>query len=262
MFCVCWFPPISNFSLETMVYRPLAFQNAEKCQSNSSRGSHANIGSLNNVQIRCIVKGEAQKSPLFWRFSGGFWFSQDRLLCRNSKRKPLNLVKSPILRTPLVNPLVFTMHLVCTLLSHRRAKPRKIPQTRRIPTEPCGIPLIRQRNKSTKINFLGPETARWGGGLSREGVVAEKFVHSLESLSFLGFEERNLGCPGNFAGVSRTPAGVQKVCAKKKFVPYLRGGSTERRAALIRGLAGVSCFPRNMGNCSILKGGCRGSLKF
>ena len=33
-----------------------------------------------------------------------------------STRKPLNLIKSPILQTPLVNPLVFTMHLVCTLL--------------------------------------------------------------------------------------------------------------------------------------------------
>ena len=38
---------------------------------------------------------------------------------------------------------------------------------------------------------------------------------SLESLSSLGFEERNLGCPGNFAGISRTPGGVQKVCTKK-----------------------------------------------
>ena len=27
---------------------------------------------FNSVQTRCIVKGEAQKSPLFWRFSGGF----------------------------------------------------------------------------------------------------------------------------------------------------------------------------------------------
>ena len=26
---------------------------------------------INNVQTRCIVKGEAQKSPPFWRFSGG-----------------------------------------------------------------------------------------------------------------------------------------------------------------------------------------------
>ena len=26
---------------------------------------------LNSVQTRCVVKGEAQKSPLFWRFSGG-----------------------------------------------------------------------------------------------------------------------------------------------------------------------------------------------
>ena len=51
--------------------------------------------------------------------------------------------------------------------------------------------------KSTKINFLGPETARWGGGLPREGVAAENFVPSLESLSSLGFEERN------FAGMSR-----------------------------------------------------------
>ena len=54
---------------------------------------------------------------------------------------------------------------------------------------------------------------RWG--FPREGVVAENFVPSLESLSSLGFEERNLGCPGNFAGMSRTLGGVQKVCAKR-----------------------------------------------
>ena len=72
-----------------------------------------------------------------------------------------------------------------------------------------------KKKKSTKINFLGPETARWGGGFPLEGVVAEKFVPSLESLSSLGFEERNLQCPGNFAGMSQTPGGVQKVCAKK-----------------------------------------------
>ena len=71
------------------------------------------------------------------------------------------------------------------------------------------------RKESTKMNFLGLETARWGGGLPREGVVAEKFAPSLESLSSLGFEERLLGCPGNFSGMSRTPGGVQKVCAKK-----------------------------------------------
>ena len=79
------------------------------------------------------------------------------------------------------------------------------------------------RKKSTKINFLGPETARCGGGLPCKGVVAEKFVSSLESLSSLAFEERNLGSPGNFGGMSRTPGGVRKVCAKKSscafFVP-------------------------------------------
>ena len=75
--------------------------------------------------------------------------------------------------------------------------------------------MLQARKKSTKINFLGPETARWGGGLPHEGVVAEKFVPSLESLSFLGFEKRNLECPGDFGGKSGTPGGLQKVCAKK-----------------------------------------------
>ena len=50
--------------------------------------------SFDSVQTRCIVKGEAQKSPLFRWFSGSFCFSQDRLFCSNSTRKPLNLIKS------------------------------------------------------------------------------------------------------------------------------------------------------------------------
>ena len=71
------------------------------------------------------------------------------------------------------------------------------------------------KKKEHKINFLGPESDGSGGGLPREGVVVEKFVPSLESLFSLGLEGRKLGCPGNFVGMSRTPRGVQKVCAKK-----------------------------------------------
>ena len=56
------------------------------------------------------------------------------------------------------------------------------------------------RKKNTKINFWGPEAARWGGRLPREGVVVEKFVPSLESVSSLGFEGRTLGCPGILPG--------------------------------------------------------------
>ena len=51
-------------------------------------------------------------------------------------------------------------------------------------------------------------------------MVAKKFVPSLESLSSLGFEGRNLGCPGIFAGMSRTPGDVQKVCAKEVCVHF------------------------------------------
>ena len=58
---------------------------------------------------------------------------------------------------------------------------------------------------------------------------------SLESLSSFGFEERNLGCPRNFAGLSRTPGGVQKVCVKKvrAHFSFPKSGSTvkERTAS-------------------------------
>ena len=80
---------------------------------------------------------------------------------------------------------------------------------------PVGAQISGKENKSTKINFLGPKTAQWGGGLPHEGVVAKTSVPSLESLPSLGFEERNLGCPGNFAGISWTSGHVQKVCARK-----------------------------------------------
>ena len=60
-----------------------------------------------------------------------------------------------------------------------------------------------------------------GWGSSTRRVVAEKFMLSLESLSSLGFEERNLGCPGNFAGMSRTLGGVQKF-VQTKFVRIFR----------------------------------------
>ena len=68
-----------------------------------------------------------------------------------------------------------------------------------------------------KDYFLGPEIAGWGGGLPRKGVGVLKFVPSLESLSSLCFEGGKLGCPGNFAGMSRTPGGVQNVCAKNVY---------------------------------------------
>ena len=68
---------------------------------------------LSSVQTRCVVKGEAQKSPLLWRFSGGFWFCQDRLFSRNSARKPSNLIESPIFTNA---PCFYSLHQVCALL--------------------------------------------------------------------------------------------------------------------------------------------------
>ena len=71
---------------------------------------------FNSVQTRCIVKGEAQKNPLLGQFSGGFRFSEERLLCKNSTRKPLNLVKSRIFtNAPCKSPFLYnapSMHTV------------------------------------------------------------------------------------------------------------------------------------------------------
>ena len=56
----------------------------------------------------------------------------------------------------------------------------------------------------------------WGGGLPRKGVVAEKFVPSLESLSSLGWDVPGIlpGCPG--------PLGAFKKFMQRKFVRIFR----------------------------------------
>ena len=60
----------------------------------------------------------------------------------------------------------------------------------------------------------GMDTAFAPRKVKDKNVVVEKFVPSLESLFALGFAGGNLRYPGNFVGMSRTPGGVQKVCAK------------------------------------------------
>ena len=82
-------------------------------------------------------------------------------------------------------------------------------------TDPHTYPLNSGMNqRAQRLTFWVRKPAD-GGGLPREGVVAEKFVPSLGSLSSLGFEERNLGCPGNFAGMSRTPGVFKRLCKQK-----------------------------------------------
>ena len=58
----------------------------------------------------------------------------------------------------------------------------------------------------------------WGSSTRRGG--GRKVCALPRSLSSLGFEERNLGCVGNFAGMSWTLGGVQKVCAKKRLCAF------------------------------------------
>ena len=54
-----------------------------------------------------------------------------------------------------------------------------------------------------------------GWGSSMQTGRGQKVRALPRKFVFLGFEGGNLVCPGNFAGMSRTPAGVQKLCTKK-----------------------------------------------
>ena len=46
--------------------------------------------------------------------------------------------------------------------------------------EPPGLSIAlfsaRKKSKNINLSYLGPETAGWGRGLPRDGVVVEKFV--------------------------------------------------------------------------------------
>ena len=79
------------------------------------------------------------------------------------------------------------------------------------------VPRFQARKKSTRINFLGPETARWGGGLPREGVGVKKFVLSLESCLPWVSKRGIWDVPGILPGCP-APQGVFKKFVQKKFV--------------------------------------------
>ena len=76
-----------------------------------------------------------------------------------------------------------------------------------------GSEMNQARKRSTKINFLGPETAGWGWGLPREGMGVQKFVPSLESLfSFSSGVEGGSSMSPKFCW---DVPGVPKVSAKE-----------------------------------------------
>ena len=67
----------------------------------------------------------------------------------------------------------------------------------------------------------------WGSSTRRGG--GRKVRALPRSVSSLGLEGRSLACPGNFARMSQTPGGVQKVCANKVCVYF----STPIRVSLL-----------------------------
>ena len=59
-------------------------------------------------------------------------------------------------------------------------------------------PYLQARKKSTKINFLGPETARWGGGLVTRRGGGRKLRARPRKFVFLGFRREESGMSREF----------------------------------------------------------------
>ena len=77
------------------------------------------------------------------------------------------------------------------------------------------------RRKPQKTTDFGRKPKIFAGNLRKPQIGLCHLRCVTFSSALLGFEERNLGCPGNFAGMSRTPGGVQKVRAKKLRAHFL-----------------------------------------
>ena len=147
-----------------------------------------------------------RKSPLFWRFSGGFWFSQDRLFSRNSTRKPLNLIKSPIFtNAPCKTPFLYnapSMHTVDTppqiKVSHLSLDP---PRRRQGAKEGGGVPAGWWR---VSRHFWVPKTDRATGGCrsyshtSRATLCNQEATLLRSSRDFSGDSTRSQCCNCNF----------------------------------------------------------------
>ena len=88
-------------------------------------------------------------------------------------------------------------------------------------------PAVKKSTKSVTFWIRRPPG---GVGLfPHEGVVAEKFMPSLESLSSLGFEERNLACPKYRWDLSDSWGCSKSWCNKSScafFVPYPRSAKS------------------------------------
>ena len=108
----------------------------------------------------------------------------------------------------------------------------------------------------------GPETAGWGGGLPLKGVVVEKLVPSLESLSCLGLEGRTPGRPGNFAGMSRTPAGVRKLGGRFDIFYFFPFGGGGKGGGVPRRWLGGSVLIKNRARGGFQGGGVGGGRRW
>ena len=68
----------------------------------------------------------------------------------------------------------------------------------------------RARKKSTKINFLGPETAGWGGGSSTRRGGGGKVRALPRKFVFLGFRREEPGMSRDFCPDVPDPCGCSK----------------------------------------------------
>ena len=139
----------------------------------------------------------------------------------------------------------------CRLLVCRSLKPLSFPRSSLFCKDRAmSTRAIRQETRAQRFLLFGSghRPCHWGGGLPREGVVAEKFVLALESLSFFfffGFRREESGISLELCGMSQTLVVFNKFVLKK-FVRIFR--SLSRDSLCLSACTYISPYPRTSRN--------------
>ena len=116
------------------------------------------------MQTRCIVKGEAQRSPLFWRFSG-FFFSQDSSLEVPQENLERLVILVVACRKWFEGGPIWTCPLACYRIGFGASARNQAKKKKNRKIVDFGLlrpPLLQNRKNLPKNWTIGSEIGFWG----------------------------------------------------------------------------------------------------
>ena len=103
------------------------------------------------------------------------------------------------------------MYRACELKDQTYKKTRTLHLSEHFLCDTPSTAMSQARKKSTKINYLGSGDRPVGWGVFHAKECWPKSLCSPSKVCLPWVSKRNLGCPGNFAGMSRTLGPIYNV---------------------------------------------------